>query len=53
MDVCVEEDEVGLGLGVGWVAVGIALVYNIVWVDLQKCVSCRGGGHFFQTSPDK
>ena len=36
MDVGAEDDTVGLGLGVGWVAVGIALVYNIVWVDLQK-----------------
>ena len=53
MDVCGEEDEVGLGLGFGWVAVGIALVCKMVWVDLQKCVSCLGGDHFFQKTMNK
>ena len=48
MDVRAGDDTVGFGLGVGWVAVGIAVVCYIVWVDLQKCVSCRGGEHFLK-----
>ena len=53
MDARAEDDEVGLGLGFGWVAVWIALVCNMVWGDLQKCITCRGGGHVFLKKHEK